>query len=133
MSDKSNLENRVNLLVIALLFVFLLSIVWIVSAIRVDSNASQHNTAITLVDDGMGSMRTVNRLDAELADMKNSDFWAIWLASHVPFIVRVIITIAFLGADYHLALYTLRKLNFLLDETHRESIRESKKKKVTKY
>lgn len=122
----SKFEHRVVLAFFIFIFLFILTIVWVVNAVRVDLNGLQYKSEISLaldLDRSIGSGG--DKLQAERIEMQNSDFWALRLAASITFIQRLLITAVFLFVTYWSAIFLIRSLVNL----QREIIREEKKKR----
>lgn len=122
----SKFEHRVVLAFFIFIFLFILTIVWVVNAVRVDLNGLQYKSEISLALDLNRSIGSGgDKLQAERIEMQNSDFWALRLAASITFIQRLLITAVFLFITYWSAIFLIRSLVNL----QREIIREEKKKR----
>lgn len=122
----SKFEHRVVLAFFIFIFLFILTIVWVVNAVRVDLNGLQYKSEISLALDLNRSIGSGgDKLQAERIEMQNSDFWALRLAASITFIQRLLITAVFLFVTYWSAIFLIRSLVNL----QREIIREEKKKR----
>lgn len=125
----SNYEHRVVLAFFIFIFLFILTIVWVVNAVRVDLNGLQYKSEISLALDLNRSIGSSgDKFQAERLEMQNSDFWALCLAARITFIQRLLITAGFLFVTYWSAIFLIRSLVNL----QREIIHEAKKKKGKK-
>ncbi len=126
MSDKS--EQRMLISVVVLIFFLILSVVWMISAVRVDINSTLYSGEVSLAADQCRSIGTAgDKLQAKRTDMQNADFLALRLAANIPFILRLFITCLFVLGDYFLLCNFLRNLNLLLKEIDKESKKNSKR------
>lgn len=107
---KSEIKNRVNIFTLLTVFLALTTLVWVVSALQVDLNGLAYSREISRAADlatGIGT--NGDAVQAARFAMQSSNFWALRLASRLPFWGRLAITAGFVLLSY-LALRCLVRL-----------------------
>lgn len=123
---KSKIEKRVTFVTLLTVFFALTTLVWVINAVRVDLNGLAYKSEISRAADLNTSISSNGDVaQATRLDMQSSNFWALRLASRLPFWGRLVITAGFVLLSY----LALRCLVRLLLVAQKQQHRQQSKKR----
>lgn len=116
----SKLEHRVVVSALAFFLVLMVTFAWVLNALKVDFNSMSYKAEVSYAADTNRDLGdSGDEMYFKRLEMQQADFWALRLASKLPWFGRLFVSCIFCTFTYALALHFLRTLVNLVQEIDR--------------